>query len=118
MTPSSDPARQLLRHTLATVAYRGGKTLRDAPAGFADFRAGERTRTPLAILSHVADLYEWGGRLARGDESWDNPPRGAWDAEVDRFFANIGRLDALLAGDEPLACSATQLFQGPIADSL
>jgi hypothetical protein len=38
-------ARDLLRHCLATVAYRGGKALRDAPASFADFQAGESTRT-------------------------------------------------------------------------
>ena len=31
----------LLRHTLATVAYRGGKALRGAPMEFADYRAAE-----------------------------------------------------------------------------
>lgn len=31
--------RDLLRHTLATLAYRGAKALRDAPVDFAGFRA-------------------------------------------------------------------------------
>jgi hypothetical protein len=43
---SFDPKRELLRHTLATVAYRGGKAVRNAPEGFADFQAGDGTRTP------------------------------------------------------------------------
>jgi hypothetical protein len=41
---SSDPKRELLRHTLATLAYRGARTIRHAPAGFDNFHrlAGSR----------------------------------------------------------------------------
>ena len=35
-----DPKLELLRHTVATVAYRSGKAVRNAPAGFGEFRAG------------------------------------------------------------------------------
>ena len=38
----SDRDRAMLRHMVATLAYRGGKVLRDAPAGFGDFRAPGR----------------------------------------------------------------------------
>jgi len=55
VTTETDSARELLRHTLATVAYRGGKTLRDAPPEFATFRAGDTARTPLEILAHLGD---------------------------------------------------------------
>jgi hypothetical protein len=34
--------RQMLRHTVATLAYRGGKAVRHAPAGFAAFRIDEK----------------------------------------------------------------------------
>ena len=39
-----DAARPMLRHTLATLAYRGGKAVRGAPDGFAEHRErfGER----------------------------------------------------------------------------
>lgn len=50
MSAEPDPKRQMLRHTLATLAYRGGKALRGAPAGFAAFRAGEASRTAGEIL--------------------------------------------------------------------
>jgi hypothetical protein len=46
----------LLRHTVATLAYRGGKALRGAPPEFAGFRAAAQTRTPGEILAHLGDL--------------------------------------------------------------
>lgn len=113
-----DPARHLLRHTLATLAYRAGKVLRDAPEGFAAFSAGESTRTPAEILAHMGDLLGWA--LAMAD---DAPRRNAesplpWDREIARFFAALERLDRRLAEGDPLAISPERLFQGPIADAL
>jgi hypothetical protein len=113
-----DGKRELLRHTVATVAYRGGKTLRDAPEGFASFRVGESTRTPAEVLAHVGDLFEWALSLAEGAQRWhDSTPR-TWEGEVDRFFETLGRFDVYLASEAPLACPAEQLFQGPVADAL
>ena len=43
----------LLRHTVATLAYRGGKAVRGAPASFASFQAGPGTRTPGQILDFL-----------------------------------------------------------------
>lgn len=110
--------RTLLRHCVATLAYRGAKTLRGAPAGFADFRTEEGTRTPGEILTHMGDLLGWALSLARGKEMWQSAPRRLWDDEVRRFFDALGALDAYLASDAPLAASAEKLFQGPIADAL
>jgi hypothetical protein len=59
-----DPARELLRHTLATLAYRGGKAIRAAPAGFGEFQAGVGTRTPVKILAHIGDLMDWALSIA------------------------------------------------------
>jgi len=113
-----DPKRDLLRHTVATVAYRGGKAVRGAPAAFASFRAGETTRTPAAILAHIGDLFDWALSIARGAQAWNNSTPLAWDQEVARFFATLQRFDDYLASDAPLACAPEQLFQGPVADAL
>jgi hypothetical protein len=118
-TPMSDPQREFLRHALAVVAYRGGKTIRNAPPDFASFRAGESTRTPLEILAHIGDLYDWALHHAKeGKHHWEDAPLENWDAQSERFFAAIARLDAYLASGEPLRCPWTRLYQGPIADSL
>ena len=118
MTHVHDPVRQLLRHTIATVAYRGGKTIRDAPPHFATFRAVETARTPLQLLSHVSDLYDWALSIAQGKQAWRDAKPGDWRSEVDRFFATMKKFDDYLDMDEPLHAPADKLFQGPIADSL
>lgn len=115
---SSDTARTLLRHTLATVAYRGGKAVRDVPEGFADFRIGEKSRTPGQILAHIGDLYDWAFTMADGPQRWHNSTPLAWSDETARFFSTLRKLDDRLANDAPLACSVEQIFQGPVADSL
>jgi hypothetical protein len=114
----TDDARTLLRHTLATVAYRGGKAIRDVPAGFAEFRIGDSTRTPGQILAHIGDLYDWALSMANGPQRWNNSTPLPWSEESARFFLAVRALDERLANDTPLACSVEQLFQGPVADSL
>ena len=79
--------RDLLRHMIATLAYRGGKALRGAPDGFAQFRAGETTRTPGEILAHIGDLLDWGLSLAKGAQKWQNSDPLPWDKGSERFFA-------------------------------
>jgi hypothetical protein len=117
-TTVPDPGRQLLRHTLATLAYRGAKPLRGAPAHFAEFRASEKSRTPGQILAHIGDLVDWALSIARGKEQWHNAAAGDWDAGVARFHASLAAFDSYLASGEPLHVPAERLFQGPIADAL
>jgi hypothetical protein len=118
MPVPSDPARQLLRHTIATVAYRGGKALRGAPQSFARFTLGDSARTPANILAHLGDLFDWALSMAHGETAWHDSQPLAWDAEVARFFAAIKKFDDYLASEEPLHASVEGLFQGPIADAL
>jgi hypothetical protein len=113
-----DMARALLRHTLATVAYRGGKAIRDAPASFAAFRVAPGTRTPAQILAHIGDLFDWAFSLADGQQVWHDSTPLPWAEESARFFAALKRFDDRLASDAPLGCPAEKLFQGPVADAL
>ncbi|MGA8764792.1 MAG: hypothetical protein WB562_18125 [Candidatus Sulfotelmatobacter sp.] len=114
---NSDPKRGLLRHALATLAYRGGKAMRKAPAEFAGFQAGQGTRMPGQILAHVGDLMDWACSIAAGKQTWSDSKPLPWDKEVDRFFAALKRFDDYLASSEPLQAPAEKLFQGPIADA-
>jgi hypothetical protein len=118
MITAPDPARQLLRHTLATVAYRGAKALRGAPASFAAFKACDSTRTPVQILAHIGDLFDWAFSIARGKQGWHDSQPLAWDAEVARFHNTLQQFDNYLASAEPLHESLEKLLQGPVADAL
>jgi hypothetical protein len=113
-----DSRREFLRHTLATLAYRGGKAVSAAPEGFGATRVCATSRSAIEILGHIGDLLEWGLGLAKGQHVWKEPVRGSWDAEVQRFFGGLRRLDEFLAGDTSLGNPAEKLFQGPIADAL
>ena len=64
---SDDPRRQMLRHTVATLAYRGAKSMRGAPANFAEFQAPEEARTPGQLLAHIGDLLDWALAMAQGN---------------------------------------------------
>jgi len=118
MSPAEDGARQMLRHTVATLAYRGGKAVRGAPEGFAGFDACPGARTPGQILAHVGDLLDWALCLADGHQTWRVAEPLPWDGGVARFFAGLECLDRRLADGEPLGFPPGQIFQGPIADAL
>ena len=113
-----DDKRVMLRHTVATVAYRGGKAVRDAPASFAVYSADGTSRTPARIFAHIGDLFDWALAQARGAEAWSDSTPLEWDREVERFFATLQRFDDYLASDAPLAAPAERIFQGAVADAL
>jgi hypothetical protein len=107
----------LLRHTLATLAYRGGKAVRDAPETFAEFRAFAGGRTSVQLLAHIGDLLDWALSIAEGQQQWRNASPLPWDGEVARFHTALHAFDNYLASGKPLQASAEKLFQGPIADA-
>lgn len=110
--------RAMLRHTVATLAYRGGKALRDVPAGFATFQTGGTTRTPGQILAHIGDLLDWGLQLAKGSQQFHESEAADWPSGVERFFTALAAFDAYLASDQPLGYPPGKIFQGPVADAL
>ena len=116
--PKPHPTRQFLRHTLATLAYRGAKALHGAPPSFAEFRIGDKTRTPTQIVSHLGDLFDWALSLARGKHVWRESEPLPWDSGVERFFASLGAFDDYLASSKRLGFPLERLFQGPVADAL
>ena len=109
---------KMIRHAVATVVYRGSKTLQNAPEAFETFRIMSNARAPVEILAHLGDLFDWALSMARGDESWHNSRPLAWEQEIDRFYTSVKAFDGYLAEHASIACSLDKLFQGPIADAL
>jgi hypothetical protein len=113
-----DQKRELMRHAVATVAYRGGKAVRNAPASFAAFQAHEGVRTPAQIIAHIGDLFDWALSMANGKREWHESKPLPWEQEVQRFFAALQRFDDYLSSAEPMQVPSERLLQGPIADAL
>lgn len=115
---SDDSARVLLRHTLATLAYRAAKACRGVPEGFTNFRAAADSRSAGEILAHLGDLIEWVDSQARGAQRWTTSIPASWDDDVSRFHRALQHLDDYIASGALLHHDATRLFQGGIADAL
>jgi hypothetical protein len=109
--------RELMRHALAVLAYRGGKPLRGAKPEFATFDTGAG-HTPLLILAHLGDLMDWALTHARGEPKWVSGPVGPLDESAARFFVSLAALDAYLASDANVHCDLKRLLAGPVADAL
>ena len=110
--------RQFLRHATATIAYRGAKTLRGAPAEFAHFKADATSRTPLEILAHIGDLLEVSARRLTGPTQWREAPLETWERQQQRFHAALAAIDQALASSDPIAVPLDKWYQGPFADAL
>jgi hypothetical protein len=113
-----DTKREMLRHTVATLAYRGAKAVRGASDSFASFGAPETSRTPARILAHIGDLLEWGLSIVKGAEAWKDSAPLPWKQEIERFHQALASFDNYLASDAELSGTCERLFQGPIADAL
>ncbi len=109
---------ELLRHTVATLAYRAAKTMRGAPESFANFKPGPTSNTPVQIVAHMGDLFDWALTLIEGSWKWNTSTPLPWDQECARFFTALKRFDDALASGRPIQMELTKLFQGPIADAL
>jgi hypothetical protein len=111
-----DDKRQMLRHTVAALAYRAARALESAPESFATFDGCGRQ--PVQILAHMGDLFDWALSSVQGSERWQNSNPLAWQQEKARFFGTLKAFDDYLASGQPLHSEAEPLFQGPIADAL
>src|SRR5260370_216705 len=65
---TGDLKRDFLRHSLGTLAYRGGKAARSAPVEFADFQGAGRS--PVQILAHIGDLLDWSLSMVKGKQEY------------------------------------------------
>lgn len=115
--PSDATTRAVVRHLVATLAYRAAKVLRDVQPGFGEVSFGGATRKPVSIVAHLGDLIAWAISVTHGGYEWKPEGIGDWNAEVARFFDNLAKLDLELASNVADG-SIEKLIQGPLADAL
>jgi hypothetical protein len=114
-----DDNRKLLRHLLATLAYRTQKALRGAPDSFGSFRVEEGVRTPAELVRHMTSVLGYARTcFVRGPYKPDALPSLA--DEVARFHAVLEDLGRHFeSGAAPLdGVTLEQLLQGPLSDAM
>lgn len=115
---NDDPARALLRHFLAALAYRTQKALRDAPGSFADFRAAEGVRTPRELVQHMTGVLGYARTFMIGG-TFDAPALPTLGEEVRRFHEMLEDLSERLANGGDFGSERIEvILQGPFADAM
>ena len=110
--------REMLSHFLAALAYRTQKAVREAPPGFPDFQAGNRTRTPHELICHMRSVLGYARTFFIGG-NYPRPTPGVFDEDISLFHAMLQDLDKHLRDGSPLnGVTEEQLLQGPFADAM
>ena len=113
-----DDKRGMLRHFLAALAYRTQKAVRGAPADFAEFEAGNLSRTPIELVRHMTSVLGYARTFFRAGQ-YRPEPLPTFQEELGRFHAMLDDLSTHLQASDPLAdLSLEQLLQGPFSDAM
>jgi hypothetical protein len=109
--------RQLLRHFLATLAYRTQKALHDGPEHFGSFRAAPGVRTPQELLRHMTSVLGFArAQLVGGTYRAELLP--TFQEEVARFHEMLADLSERIASAEFKDVRPETMLQGPLADAM
>ncbi|WP_141430620.1 hypothetical protein [Bacillus sp. 03113] len=110
---------RLLRHFLATIAYRANKVIHEVPLEYPDLRIGEGVRSPKEILSHISFVLTCAHSVFHHYDELKEFEVGSWELEVKRFYEIIGILDNALSHGLPQRDKiAEKLLQGPLSDAM
>jgi len=108
---------EMLRHFLASIAYRTTKAIKNAPETYPNFHIGKGVRTPLRILHHITGVLTYAHSFFEHyDTTYFNIK--SWDAEVDEFYNILSKLDKSFQEKNPNEVTEEQLLQGPLSDSM
>lgn len=116
--PTLGDRGQLLRHLVATIAYRASIALHGFPREAAARAPIDGARTPLEVLSHLADLMHAAAAMAHGRERQPPVVDVSWEAGEARLYGGLEALDAAIAAGLAPEANVEALLQGPLADAL
>lgn len=107
----------LLRHFLASLAYRTQKALRGAPDDFGEFRVSPDVRNPRELVKHMTSVLGYARTFfIRGEfrpESLDTLAE-----ELERFHAVLASLSDHFSIGDFSRMSPERFLQGPLSDAM
>jgi hypothetical protein len=114
----SPETTRILRHLVATIAFRASRSLRDTPAGFEDVRLSDGGMTARELVLHMTNVMAFALATITGTERMRHDALG-WPQEVARFYSLLSQVDTKLAEGAILEEGMDlRLLQGPLADAL
>ena len=117
-TKLSPDTTRILRHLVATIAYRASRSLRDAPSGFEDARLTDGGMSARELVLHMTNVLAFALATVTGTDRVRHESLD-WTREIERFYALLGELDTKLSEGASLEEGMDlRLVQGPLADTL
>jgi hypothetical protein len=114
----SSETTRVLRHLVATIAFRASRSLRDVPDTLAGFRPTESAMTAKELVCHMTNVMAFAVSALTQTERVRHEPV-AWSQEIERFYSLIEAVDKALAGGAVVEEGMElRLLQGPLADVL
>ncbi len=110
----------MVRHFLASLAYRFHKAVADAPEGFAGLEPGYGIRSPSAIIHHINGVLGYGKvAVETGDfDYWYHHPTLDWNGEVAAVYKKLQEIDEVLSSKDIEGERLERLLQGPLSDAM
>jgi len=110
---------EILRHLLATIAYRFHSAVGDLDEDFAAFDPGHDARSPARLVAHCVQVLHRARRSFEPGAASPNVRKMDWDALRDALHEELRALDGHLErGDPAHDLDRLRMLQGPFADVL
>ncbi len=114
----SPDTTRILRHMVASIAYRASRSLRNPPLGFENVRFADDGMTARELVLHMTNVLAF-ALAALTDTERVRHEALEWKSEIDRFYAVLGDVDARLAAGAAIEPGMElKLVQGPLSDAL
>jgi hypothetical protein len=107
----------MLRHFLASIAYRVTKAIKNAPKTYPNLYIGKGARTPLKILHHITGVLTYAHSFFEHYDTTHFDIK-SWDAEVYELYNILSKIDKSFQEKNSTKITKEQLLQGPLSDSM
>lgn len=108
---------EMLRHFLASIAYRATKAIKNAPDNYPTFNLGKGVKTPLRILHHITGVLTYAHSFFEHYETTHFEVK-SWSAEINELYKILSKLDVSIQEKNPNKVTEEQLLQGPFSDAM
>ena len=114
----SPDTQRILRHLIATIAYRASRSLKNSPAEFENTRLSDDGMSAHELLLHMTNVIAFAAATVTGTDRIRHEALD-WQHEVQRFYSLLAEVDARIAAGVVLKKGMDlKLVQGPFADVL
>jgi len=117
--PLSEDTTRVLRHLVATIAYRSACVLGDAPDGFESASVAEGGWTAHQLVHHMTNVLGYAYAKLADTERVAYEPAETFRGEVDRYYDMLGKIDGALSEGRSTENpdDIYRLLQGPLVDA-